>query len=458
MWKWRIAMRLSPIILCSVVLAGFVVPTPQTACGQTKEAKGKYAVWVYKMVRGNWVKQPERTLDTDEAKQALDYVAQVKAVKGWTATTNAPAPLKESIGGNRPAKVPPSLSQWELSVEGVRGGHRANIRPICVFSDGRCECEAWELSRELSDLPPVHFPPPWDKLLLGDAVVHKGTLVVRKGTLNDQDRTDLFTAAAVTFNSVNFIEPVIGEGPWDVPQYDIRLASGSRAMRVVLDRTVPEHMGFDIPLARGFRVLNRICHELRPENQTSVRTWFRVYSPDRRVQRPAPGREPVPGLSADWMSVSFEITSQGCRMKAEVHNPNDNPNDRYKRGYNERGHKRSKNDMEISIGFDSEWVPPRSVAISDRDRNSFFEDARFILNQFELHDPNDGEDEGDMRCIVRIDGWLRDLEVEFKLNDALSDDWRSRIFRILEICHRYDEAFPTLGNLSGGDPLGPSTP
>jgi hypothetical protein len=272
----------------------------------------------------------------------------------------------------------------------------------------------------------------------------------------------LFTAARETLISFNFVDPVIGHGTDDAAQYAIRLASGPRAIRVVFDRQEPAHMRFDRPLAEGLRVLNRISGELRPEY------YFHFYperlSPQRRVQRPAAGREPVPGLSADWSSVSLEFVSQDGRFAARVYNPNDNPNDRYQRGYNERGHKRplsdSRNDMEISIREnDAVKTPePRAVAISDADRKSFFEDIRVILNQFELHDPKEGEDEGEVRCFVRIDGCCRDLEVEFKLNDALSDDWRVRISRILEIGHRHDKAFPTIRDLTRSDPLERSAP
>jgi hypothetical protein len=53
-------------------------------------SKGKYDVWVFKMENGNWAKQEDRTLATDDAEQARDYMEKVKAVEGWTATTNLP--------------------------------------------------------------------------------------------------------------------------------------------------------------------------------------------------------------------------------------------------------------------------------------------------------------------------------------------------------------------------------
>ncbi len=66
-----------------------------------KAGKGKYAVWVYKLQDGQWVKQPDRTYDTDDAESASNYVAQVKAVDGWTATSNLPntTPDRPSLAG-----------------------------------------------------------------------------------------------------------------------------------------------------------------------------------------------------------------------------------------------------------------------------------------------------------------------------------------------------------------------
>jgi hypothetical protein len=274
------------IILCSVALSGFAVQTSRTACGQTKEAKEakcKYEVWVFKMDRGKWVKQPERTLDTDDAKQALDYVEQVKRFKGWTATSNAPARPMELVTRDGPRKVPPSLLQWELlaTKEGVRESGR--LCTVTVFSDGRCE--------------------PWDK-----GVVHS--------TLNEQLRIAVFTAARDTFNSMNFVMPVVPGPTWDAADYDLRLASGSRAMRVRFDQAAPEHMGFANSLDQGFRVLNGRSREFR-------RCYPPRYGspPRRQALRPAGGRELVPGLSADWISVSMEIISQGCKMKVTVYNP-----------------------------------------------------------------------------------------------------------------------------------------
>ncbi|HEV3417781.1 MAG TPA: S8 family serine peptidase [Pirellulales bacterium] len=52
---------------------------------------GKYAVWVYQLVSGQWVRQDNRTLNTDDPDQAANYAADVNKVSGWKATSNAPA-------------------------------------------------------------------------------------------------------------------------------------------------------------------------------------------------------------------------------------------------------------------------------------------------------------------------------------------------------------------------------
>ncbi len=53
-------------------------------------SEGRYTVFVYKQVNGQWVKQEDRTLSTDDASRAEKYVEDVKRVSGWTATSNLP--------------------------------------------------------------------------------------------------------------------------------------------------------------------------------------------------------------------------------------------------------------------------------------------------------------------------------------------------------------------------------
>ena len=52
---------------------------------------GKYAVWVYKLVDGQWVRQDDRTYNTDDVQKANDFAASVNRVSGWTAKTNGMA-------------------------------------------------------------------------------------------------------------------------------------------------------------------------------------------------------------------------------------------------------------------------------------------------------------------------------------------------------------------------------
>ena len=201
-------------------------------------------------------------------------------------------------------------------------------------------------------------------------------------------------------------------------------------------------MGFDAPLAHGLLVVNRISRIHRParsEFDEPVRSSAQLQS-----QLPRGRAATVPAESADWSSVYTRIILPDRDIKLTVYNPNDNPDDRYRRGY-----KRSRNDMEIAIGKGGPEVPPvrRSVAVSEEDRRACFEDVRLIVNQFEFHDPKHEESKGALRCLVGIDGWLRHLEVEFKVNDALPGEWRIRVSRILELGHRNADGFPTLLDL-----------
>jgi hypothetical protein len=76
---------------------------PELARATPQELKGrldsdatarKFVVWVFKWEGGEWIKQAERTLNTDNEEQAREYVADVNAVSGWTATSNLGAKQK----------------------------------------------------------------------------------------------------------------------------------------------------------------------------------------------------------------------------------------------------------------------------------------------------------------------------------------------------------------------------
>ncbi|MGE5192475.1 MAG: hypothetical protein ACM3U2_08220 [Deltaproteobacteria bacterium] len=335
----------------------------------------------------------------------------------FTHTAVAMADPAPSAGSEVPAKVPARLAQWELSVAGVPSGP-ASIRPIRIFSNGRYEC---------------------DQVVQDSAGLR---VKVHQGTVNERDRSILFTAARETFNRMTFSKPIVGKGTADAPDCEVRLSSGSRAMRAVLDEEAPAQMGFDAPLAQGLLAVNRISRIHRPARSDfgePVRSSAKLQS-----QVPHGRDATVPAEAADWSSVYTRVILPDRDVKLTVYNPNDNPDDRYRRGY-----ERSRNEMEIEIGKGGDKVPPvrRSVAVSKVDRDAFFEDVRVIVNQFELHDPRHDEAKGDVRCLVGIDGWLRRLEVEFKVNDALPGEWRTRVSRMVELGHRNDDAFPTLPDL-----------
>lgn len=93
-----------PFEICTASRGG--IPADVTIVGPASErhaasveSGSKHTVWVYKSEGGRWVKQAERTLNTDDTEAARKYVAQVKAVKGWTATTDLPEEQMTDMSG-----------------------------------------------------------------------------------------------------------------------------------------------------------------------------------------------------------------------------------------------------------------------------------------------------------------------------------------------------------------------
>ena len=336
-----------------------------------------------------------------------------------------PAPLAHS---QVPEKVPVRLSQWEITVAAV--GARESIRPVRIFSDGRVACdEVW------------------------DGATSAPKLRIHQGALGDRDRDVVFAAARSAFNRVSLSDSL--GFTFDAAMYKIGLSSGSRAMRVVLDEGVPAKLNFDAPLASGLGVTNRIIRKYGDG---------REFNPNRlRRGRLLTGSQPiplrgshaaVPLVGADWSRVYVKMILPDCLAQLTVYNPNVNQGVMYGRD------EQSRNDMEISIVKGSPKNPPKpqSVAISVDDRKQFFADIAMIVNQFELHDPRDEEGTGNRRCVVGIAGASSEMEVEFKINDALPEDWRTRISRMLDLGHRKDESVPTLRDLTGNNPPAQAVP
>jgi hypothetical protein len=77
-----------------------VSPLTPTTANKNGRASGKYTVWVFKWADGKYEKQESRTLKTDDERKARGYLESVKAVVGWTATSNLPAQMKDENSSN----------------------------------------------------------------------------------------------------------------------------------------------------------------------------------------------------------------------------------------------------------------------------------------------------------------------------------------------------------------------
>ena len=66
--------------------------SPQDLKGRLEPdtSSSKFTVWVFRQEGGQWAKKEDRTFGTNDEDQARKYMDDVKAIRGWTATSNLP--------------------------------------------------------------------------------------------------------------------------------------------------------------------------------------------------------------------------------------------------------------------------------------------------------------------------------------------------------------------------------
>ncbi len=94
-------------MLEKVAAVSALTPTTTEKNGRTNS---NYTVWVFKLADGKYERQEDRTLKTDDEAKAGSYLESVKAVSGWTATSNLPAEKEDEH---------PSSTKTANSVEGA---------------------------------------------------------------------------------------------------------------------------------------------------------------------------------------------------------------------------------------------------------------------------------------------------------------------------------------------------
>lgn len=100
--KWLVATSVTMAIVGfvevgSIFAQGNSQKSTATPAPENGPAAKRYTVWVYKLAGREWQKQADRTFETDDETQARRYVESVKAVSGWTATSNLPV---NNMGGS----------------------------------------------------------------------------------------------------------------------------------------------------------------------------------------------------------------------------------------------------------------------------------------------------------------------------------------------------------------------
>ncbi len=110
------------------------------------DSDGRYTVFVYKRINGQWIKQEDRTLSTNEASQAEKYAGDVKRIPGWTATSNLPQ--GEPIVGTT---WRPSYDNGETYA--FLAGNVLRASRGGVSKDGRWEMTGTSVSMYISIMP-----------------------------------------------------------------------------------------------------------------------------------------------------------------------------------------------------------------------------------------------------------------------------------------------------------------
>lgn len=114
------------------------------AADKSSRRNGTYTVWVFKSANGEWQKQGDRTLTTDDAGKARSYVDTVKGFDGWTATSNLPLIKQDDHSSHTPTTVSLEGTAWTYvaSLEGCvfrfDSGHR-------LWSTNYHETGTWNL-------------------------------------------------------------------------------------------------------------------------------------------------------------------------------------------------------------------------------------------------------------------------------------------------------------------------
>ncbi len=312
-------------------------------------------------------------------------------------------------------KVPMELSSWELMVEVVYGAH-ADRPPISIRSDGRFEYKSKSLGPE----------------------------TIYRGTLKPEDCSKVFAAGRDAINRLSFAGYVKGQGTHDAGMYRLRLATGTRAITILMDEDIPARFGFDASFTDGIKVLNRT---IQPYLKTS---FYEYPEPFKATQKQHKVRSSpqltIPETSPDWYRVDFNILVPNKKhYQMVVFNPEDNLNDVHRRGY-----KKMKDGMEIVIAEPNSKIEPKphSWEISRENRDAVFADVSAIVNQFTLTNSPDNNTQMNPVFIIGIEGWLRRLEVEFLCDNSLGNEWRDRLTRIMELAHLRDNEFPTMKDLT----------
>lgn len=249
-------------------------------------------------------------------------------------------------------------------------------------------------------------------------VKRAGPLVVRreKGSefgislpLTDDDREKLFLRTRGVINGIYLARPgrQLAYTVHNAAIYEVRLAHGSRAIRIELQNPEPYRMGIEGDLDEVVTILNDAIVRQGLNTNTFTKPW--KLDDSYRDKCLGDLHERLPEELGEWSWVNIEMSSRTHSTRLQMH-----LNDRQS--------------LSIRSGQDES----NRDNVSDEERDAFYQCARLILNHFEFSNDDIQPVNDGIRFSIGIKTNYRSITAEFDDYAGLPADWRKSISKIFE--------------------------
>jgi hypothetical protein len=192
--------------------------------------------------------------------------------------------------------------------------------------------------------------------------------------------------------------------------YEIRLAHGSRALRIELQDPQPSRIGLEDDLGEALAILNKQISRHGMENHFPKPTRL-----DEKYRDKLAGglRERVPDELEEWSGVQIEMTSGTKRLRLQMRS----------------------NDATYAKKLTIESGQEKRVREfpNPEEREAFFQAARLILNEFTLSNEETPAVNNRVTFSIGMAAHDRSITVEFDDYAGLPSEWRRSVEKACEL-------------------------